>query len=542
VAKRRIACNDGEMRYASRARADSHSASAAAVSGGGVAMARGASGGSAAPAISRGPVHDPGAVSLAGPLRWILPIRVRKGETTFTRWTSLRSSLVGLSVAAMPLVPAHGQEAAQPEPFSNAADNGVVYGPPGSSPSVAALPGSPQPPGVPAALASVVARAASGYPSVQAARAGVRAAGQDLRAARHQRLPSVSVEAVGFTGGSEYAADNNFALNLTVDQPVWDGGRIGSGIRRAKAQREVALAEVEQERQRLALRTVDAYFDLVRTAQRDAILRQSYAAHEELAASIGRRVDMRISARSDLTLAQARLAQIRQQQAGNTAQRLNALQTLEQLSGADLDDLGGVPPYDPQVHNVLPEGLVERAVACDPVAQRLGAEEAVARAEAERARAEIYPQLSAQFSSNEITGERVGLVLRAQTGGGLSQFAAYEAATTRVAVAAQRRAAQERELRQAVQADLLLNASTLDQIAASQDARTGADEVTASYRRQFAAGLRTWLDVMNSVREVMSAELSAGDARIEAMATHARLLLRSCLWQPDGPDTAGDEP
>jgi adhesin transport system outer membrane protein len=52
--------------------------------------------------------------------------------------------------------------------------------------------------------------------------------------------------------------------------------------------------------------------------------------------------------------------------------------------------------------------------------------------------------------------------------------------------------------------------------------------------RQFVSGRRTWLDVMNAVRESTSAQIDVVDARFGAQAAYARLALRSGRWRPDG--------
>ena len=59
-----------------------------------------------------------------------------------------------------------------------------------------------------------------------------------------------------------------------------------------------------------------------------------------------------------------------------------------------------------------------------------------------------------------------------------------------------------------------------------------AAEIIASYQRQFIAGRRSWLDVMNAVREAASARLSENEARVGAAAAAARILALTCRWEP----------
>jgi outer membrane protein, adhesin transport system len=56
--------------------------------------------------------------------------------------------------------------------------------------------------------------------------------------------------------------------------------------------------------------------------------------------------------------------------------------------------------------------------------------------------------------------------------------------------------------------------------------------VTDSFQRQFVVGRRSWLDVMNTALEVTQSEVAAADAEVSAMESAARILLRTCRWQP----------
>lgn len=388
------------------------------------------------------------------------------------------------------------------------------------------------PPGIPLVLARITREAVQHYPSVAAGRSAAKAARSDVRAARQLRFPSVAIEGVGFTGGSALAASSNLAANLTVDQPIWTGGRISGTIERARALSDATADQLDETVRDVELRVIESYYQIAAAARRDAILLRGIEQHRLLVDTIARRVEQEVSPVSDLDLARSRTAQLEQQSAVNSAQRTANVQRLIQLVGRPDLGLGDVPDYDPLVHHPILPGLADEAVRCDPTRSRMQSEAAVAAADARVAKAQIFPQVSAQFSSNEITGERFGLVLRAQTNGGISQVAAHDSARLRQQAATLQIGVAERELRETVALDMVSNLSTKGRIAAGRSAAGTAAAVTESYKRQFTAGRRTWLDVMNAVREAITAELSESDAEIEAMMTSARLMLRSCRWQP----------
>lgn len=412
----------------------------------------------------------------------------------------------------------------------------VVQGPPAARAEERVS--APRPPAISPALFAAVDRATEEYPSIRAQRSQVEAARSDVRAAKNLRYPSVGVQGVALgTGGG-------LGSQLVVDQPIFSFGRLGAQIDRAKAQRMVREAEVDETVLNVALDTVTAYFDIARLAKREAILGASLDEHRLLLASIGRRVDQEVSAQSDLELARSRTAQLEQDLALTVAQRQAAIARLYQFVGDASYNAGNVPVYDPAVHHPDPAGAIEQAIACSPQRERLTAQTLVAKAETKQARRSFFPQLSAQYSYNNIIGSRAGLAITAQTTGGLSNLAAADAARARETSTELDVLTAERELRERVANDLVENAAARGRIASSGTASSSAVNVTESFKRQFIAGRRTWLDVMNATREATSAELGSSDAEFSAMASAARILLATCRWQPQprlsGPTLGSD--
>lgn len=397
----------------------------------------------------------------------------------------------------------------------------ATQGPPAANAPEIARPAAVSP-----ALFEAVEKATTSYPSIRAGRSQVRASTSDVRAAKNQRLPSVGVQGVAVGAGT------NLGSQIVVDQPVFSFGRIGATIDRAQAQRQVRQAQVDELVQGVALDTVEAYYGIARLAKRQAILEDSLREHQRLVDSIGRRVAQEVSPQSDLELARSRTAQVEQDLALTIAQRQAMVQRLYQLVGDESENFGNVPVYDPAVHHPDPAGAVEQALACSPRRMRLAALTGVARAETRQARRSFLPQLSAQFAYSDILGARAGLAVTAQTAGGLSNLAAAEAAAARETSTELDVTTSERELRERLANDLVENAAARRRISSSTTASSSAQAVTESFKRQFIAGRRTWLDVMNATREATSAELGTSDAEFSAMASAARILIETCRWQP----------
>ena len=381
--------------------------------------------------------------------------------------------------------------------------------------------------GIPPALARAAEQAVRTYPAITAAQSTIRATASELKAARWLRFPSAEFEIATYDDRI-----GRISPVIQVNQPIWAGGRISGNIDRAKASRQVAIAQLEETVLDVLLRLATSYFEIARTIQLESILKDSLSEHQRLVESMERRVEQEVSPRSDLDLARSRAAQVRQEMTTVSAQRYAALQRLYELVGDPNFELGPVPEYSETAHHPPIEGAVGEALECSPEMRRRRAEADVAVAEAKIAKAQIYPQVGLQGAYTELGGPQVGLSVKAQTSGGLSPFASAEAARSRAQTADLQISVAERESRESVVLDVVENTSARGRIEASRAAAESASAVTESFMRQFITGRRTWLDVMNAVRESNAARIGLTEAEISAMSSATRLRLRTCRWAP----------
>ncbi len=428
------------------------------------------------------------------------------------------------SVSAVPTAPIGS---AQEEP---GAKQGPVapYGPPAPKVEKGRLPEiswTEPPPQVPRALDDAVNIVTRNYPSAKSARAALGAAAADVRAAKWRRFPSL-------TGNLAYLdADASPEPQVIAELPIWSGGRLSADIRRAKAAEDVSASSYVETVVTLAQTTAQAYFDVVRLAQREQLLAESLQEHRRLVGTMERRVEQEVSPLADLDLARSRAAQIEQDYTVTRAQRRSTLRILAELIADPNYDLGAIPAYD-IVDLTDRAGLEEEAVGYDPELGRLRALVTVAEADLRASKASILPQLNAQYSYDDVFGSRVGLVLRQQTSGGLSQISEVERSRLRIQGALEDVRVSEQQLRREVTNDLI----EYDAARARAQISTGASETAArvseSYMRQFITGRRSWLDVMNALREAVTAQMGRVDAQVTAMSTAVRVMLRSGRWRP----------
>lgn len=412
-------------------------------------------------------------------------------------------------------------------PHTVVPDN-VFYGPPAPKASKGEIANIAwtEPGGlVPPALQEAVNIVSEKYPSLLAARAALKAAAADVRTAKWQKFPTLSAEL-------SYIDDNSSPEpQFVVEAPIWTGGRLSANIRRSRAREDAVSAQYVETVLQLAITTTQAYFEIARLTQREQLLESSLREHEALVATMERRVAQEISPVADLELARSRAAQIEQDFTTTTAQRRATLRILAELVADPTYDLGPIPRYDPAATLENRDALEEQAVAYSPVLQRLRSETDIARADLDSRKASILPQLNAQYTYNDVFGSRVGVVVRAQNTG-LSQFTEVDSARLRIQSALETIRVQEQQLRRDMETALIEYDAARRRSEISLSAAATAARVSASYTRQFIAGRRSWLDVMNALREAVTAEIGRSDAEVTVMATASRLLLLSGRWRP----------
>jgi adhesin transport system outer membrane protein len=389
------------------------------------------------------------------------------------------------------------------------------------------------PAGVPPSLGTLADRALDDNPQVIASRAALAVSQADLDAAKWLRYPSLSAEALVATGGSNAADIDGFAVNVALEQPLWAGGTVNSQIDAARGRRDAGAEGLREARLGILGGIIEAWFGVVRAEQRAIALEAGIADHRTLVGSIERRVAAEVSPMADLTLARSRTTQLEIELAAVREAGANALVRLGELAGEvpQPPELPTAAIYD----GVPPEPIAfDEMIACAPALARLRGEIAAAQADVRGAKGALLPQLLLQLSQNELTGARAALVLRAQTGNGLTRFSAIDRAEARVDQTMAQMGGIDRELRARLANEYVSLRSNRAQADAGTDATLAAADLQGSYQRQFVAGRRSWLDVMNAAREVISARIGESDARVNAAANATRILALSCRWRPAG--------
>jgi adhesin transport system outer membrane protein len=376
-----------------------------------------------------------------------------------------------------------------------------------------------------------LATALASHPSVLGKQADVRAAQADMEGAKWARYPVPTVEAT-----SPAAGDGMPGGVLRIDQPLWTGGRISGSIDNAQRQVEVSGDAVVEARWTVSLQLISAYFEALRQAARQAHATAAIGEHEKLLGMIQRRVAQEVSPLVDQRFAESRLYQAHSDQSQATQSLNNAIAQLAQLTGQPTSvvawdglDTQGVP--------ASLEAAKQAAIDASPTLRRLRSEAAIAEATIDIRRSSYKPQvllrLERQAGGSLVADSRAMIVLQAQPGAGLSAFTAVDSAVAKRDSALMAIEAAKSDLNTRVSVDWDDYIASTSRLSDSQRSSAMSAEIFDSYARQYVIGRKSWIDVLNAVRESVQANFLLEDARAQSVAAAMRLRLSCGLLLPE---------
>jgi adhesin transport system outer membrane protein len=360
------------------------------------------------------------------------------------------------------------------------------------------------------------------HPAVIGKHAGVQAAQGDLAGARWQRYPTPTVEA-------GLGSDGAHTTLLRLDQPLWNAGRISAGVDAAGRRLAAADAAVLEVRQELGLKVIAAWAEAKRQQARAAYVASGVTEHRKLLQMIERRVQQEVSPAVDRNFAESRLLQVLNDLSAAQQALGNALTQLSQLAGQPVVLADGTSA---DAGPISREVALAQALANSPTLKRLVAEEEAADADVASKRSGLWPQLSLRVESatGEAASRRALLVLTAQPGAGLSASAGVAAAVARREAIRLSREAAARDIQEQIAIDWDDRQASIARLSHARLSKAMSAQVFESYTRQYVAGRKTWIDVLNAVREATQAELVLADFQAQSEAAAERLRLRTGEW------------
>ena len=362
------------------------------------------------------------------------------------------------------------------------------------------------------------AAARNNHPAIKSARLGVDAAGKEVDAASARYLPSLSIVLEG--GGKDLVAEPSRYLRL--EQNVWDGGATAAGVDLAKQSAELARSRVPEQEQDIDLQVISAWQTLQSANGRVVVADRLLKLLSDHEAMMTRRVQSELSTQVELQLVQAQVMQ-----AGLDRRKalLNA-----SLAKLRLEQLTGIEGLRNTLSSPASEGVPERFAAeaqafqgtdwaalanRQPTVRRAEKELLAAQSRIETKRSELRPQLYARvdrgLGSGGTTAAFVGV--RYSTGAGFAASSEVDALIARAASLEGARDAARLEVLQAMLNDADEIQENLQRSKSLVVSVESSRQIHESYVRQFTAAKKSWLDVMNAMRELSQNEYALNDVQ-----------------------------
>ncbi len=360
-------------------------------------------------------------------------------------------------------------------------------------------------------LENLLEQSLSSYPSILVKHANKDAAKSDLLGAKLQFLPAISanIQRNQVAYANQTGSSNLPSSTLTINQPLLIDGGIISGYKKANANLSSADFSILETREEVARRLISNYAEWVKAYKKIISLEISVSEHQNLTELITRRFNAGIASANDKDLGVSRLNQ--------AIAELDTQRAIESTALTSISELVGIPiTRDNLAKNIssiskIPnrnDGL-NAALVSNPTIKRLEFDAEAAKFLAKQTLSQGLPQLSVQaqrqignaYTPGWPSYNMAGLLLTFTPGSGFSSVASTKAAFEKAQSASIMVDTGKRDLRDRLNADYNEYEFSLLKKNSLQKSVTLSNEISASYDRQFLVGRKSWLDLLNAVRE-----------------------------------------
>ena len=387
-------------------------------------------------------------------------------------------------------------------------------------------------------LHDLIKLALNSHPLLQQADSNVREAEENLKAAKWQRYPTpvLALRSKPFSGNSPQTQGDDFSASIGLSQPLWSGGRLTASIEKADANLASRSMSYEESRRDLALRVIRAYGNWFNALRKLNVRDDSVINHQKLYNNVQLRVSEGMASESDLSLAEGRLQTAVAEQVSAQAEHSIAISIISQLTGDRFvpeQYSGSLELPKTIVGNFA--SLIAQAEAIDPGVKILQARAREIAAEVAIRKSDRWPDISLRVEHqsglfdqlDRGSDTRVFIEMQTKLGAGLSNAASISAAAaSRHSVTAEL-AVRKRELQEEMIADYALYNSIDSRLKAIKTSLASNRGVFESYKRQFASGRKSWLEVMNTARDMEQTRLQLADTESAHLLVSWRLYLKT---------------
>lgn len=384
----------------------------------------------------------------------------------------------------------------------------------------------------------LISMAVQTHPLVGAAVADRQATLEGVTAAKLGYLPTPSLS-------SQYDSNDGNITSFAVSQPLWTGGKLTADVNRAINDDRAANAKILEQQNEVAKNTIDVWQSYIYALSLQELYINNLKQLEEFEAMMQRRVSQGVSAKIELDLVTNRILQDQNSLQGAIEQQRIAEARLEQMigvsvgapSGMNVAEMAKQAKEQSQNYGDLAFAQISEN---HPSVIRQRFEIDSARYEVKSQRASQMPTVYVQYKNdyhhrNNRFEDNVTVGVSYNPGAGFSNIALARASEARVQSLIQSQEAARRTVMENIQTQYQQFVSARDQELSLTAAVAGAQIVLNSYRRQFIAGRKSWLEVLNSLRDQAQYEQQLRHVQTQMVANFYKLQVDFALmpWQKE---------
>ena len=381
---------------------------------------------------------------------------------------------------------------------------------------------------------TLINQAIQSHPLVGSARAEQQATTESIRAAKLNMLPAPTLS----TG---YDPEDGMVSQLQIRQSLWTGGKLTANVNQAIFDDKAATEYVYEQQNQVAKTTIEAWQSYITAVSKQSVYYDNLQLLAEFESMMQRRVDQGVSARIELDLVTNRILQEQNAYQGAVEQQRIAIARLEQIAGRRITAAELPTPNLSEIVNrakgssqAFEKMAFDQASFYNPTVVKEYYRVEAAKQGVKSIQSSRYPTLYAQYAydyyyddknndNNNDNGSGFSVGLSYDPGAGLSNLALAKASESRVNSLVQSKEASRRLVLETIQTQYQQFASAQDQERSLIAAVAGAQIVVSSYRRQFIAGRKSWLEVLNAVREHSQYEIQLVESRTAVIAAYYKL-------------------
>jgi adhesin transport system outer membrane protein len=385
-------------------------------------------------------------------------------------------------------------------------------------------------------LSEVLQESLQSHPVVLTQQRQIEVSQFDKKVAQQQYLPTPSVsleQASASAQDPSYRGDKQVQI-YRLQQPVWTGGRISAGVDKAQAGIQLADANLSDAKLQISYKVLQTWSEWSSALHKTQAISEALKELDQLDQALKRRIVEGVAAPTEQVLTESRIHQTRAQLELMNAQIRISRARLEQL-------IGRAMPVDFNPQSLAPypvessQQIQINALPNFPAYQKIQAQIKNQEAELQERKADLYPEIylrvehqRGNYTYPDLPSiNRVFFGLSSRLGAGLTTSYQIDTLRKQRDVLDADHENVQRNLHEQIDSDWIQLNATQSRLPSLKKSLDSAKLTFVAWNRQHLAGRKSWMEVMNTIREMLQAELDLIDAESQVALISWKLTLLS---------------